>query len=79
MSVSIAGEDGECRADVGLGGGVSRAGGAGDIDAAALPLITDRAEAVDIGERIRRGQRLTLRRRGVVDGHAAGRRVVDVG
>ncbi|HNK01195.1 MAG TPA: hypothetical protein PLJ14_11315, partial [Accumulibacter sp.] len=58
--VGIAGDDGERRADIGLGGGVGRPGGAGDIDAAALPLITDRPETIEIGERVRRGERLAL-------------------
>ena len=68
-------------ADVGLGGGVAGAGGAGDIDAVALPLVGDGGggHAVGVVEGIGGVEGVALCRGGVVDGDAALGEVVDVG
>ena len=78
LAVGVAGYDRDGGADVGLGQRVAAAGGAADVNSVALPLVTDRAQSVFIGQGIGCGEGLVLGRC-AADGDCAGRRVVDVG
>ena len=79
LAVGVAGHDSQRAADIGLAGDVGGACGADDVDAATLPLVADRAQAVQVAQRVAGRERLALRRCRVVDRDAAGGRVVDVG
>ena len=78
LGVGVTGHDGDRGADVGLGQRVGAAGGSADVDTVALPLVTDRAQTVFIGQGVGRGEGLVFGRC-AADGDCAGRRVVDVG
>ena len=62
LAVGVARHHSTAAADIGLAERVGGPGRAGDVHAAALPLVADRAQPVGIGQRVRRRQRLVLRR-----------------
>ena len=78
MAVGVAGGDADGLADLRFGQRETAGGGTADGDAVGLPLVTDAAEAIDVGEGVRGRQRLVLGG-GTADAHGAGRQVIDVG
>ena len=77
-AVGVVGDDDDRLADLGLAEQQRAAGGAADRCAVGKPLVADRAQPVDIGQRVRGRERLALRGR-AADGHAADGCVVEGG